>query len=75
MKKIDTATFDIIKNELDGQFPGGQTLTFDVKTGGVGIPDENPNLSKETQDKVNEVVKELKDGKITVSDKQGDLIK
>ncbi len=75
MKKVDTAAFDMIKAELDGQFPGGQTLTFDAKTGGVGIPEENPNLSKETQNKVNEVFNQIKDGKITVSDKQGDLIK
>ncbi|MDU5107196.1 MULTISPECIES: BMP family ABC transporter substrate-binding protein [unclassified Clostridium] len=75
MKKIDTATFNIIKDELDGKFPGGQTLTFDAKTGGVGIPEENPNLSKETQDKVAEVFNQIKDGKITISDKQGDLIK
>ena len=75
MKKIDTATFDIIKNELDGQVPGGQTLTFDVKSGGVGLPEENPNLSKETQDKITEVVNQIKDGKITISDQQGDLIK
>ena len=74
-KAIDTATFNIIKDELDGKFPGGQTLTFDAKTGGVGIPEENPNLSKETQDKVAEVFNQIKDGKITISDKQGDLIK
>ena len=75
MKKIDTATFDIIKDELDGKFPGGQTLTFDAKTGGVGIPEKNPNLSDETQSKVNEVYKEIQDGKIKVSDEKGDLIK
>jgi len=75
IKKIDTATFNIIKDELDGKFPGGQTLTFDAKTGGVGIPENNPNLSKETQDKVAEVFNQIKDGKIKVSDEQGDLIK
>lgn len=75
MKKVDVATFDIIKDELDGKFPGGQTLTFDSKTGGVGIPEENPNLSKETQDKVSEVFNQIKDGKITVSGEQGNLIK
>ena len=75
MKKIDTATFDIIKDELDGKFPGGQTLTFDAKTGGVGIPEKNPNLSDETQSKVNEVYKEIQDGKIKVSSEKGDLIK
>lgn len=75
MKKIDSATFDIIKDELDGKFPGGKTLTFDAKTGGIGIPAENPNLSKETQDKTAEILQQIKDGKIVVSDKQGDLIK
>ena len=74
MKKIDAATFDIIKDEMDGKFPGGKTLTFDAKTGGVGIPAENPNLSKETQDKVAEIFNQIKDGKITVSDKKDGLI-
>ncbi|MBS4804266.1 MAG: BMP family ABC transporter substrate-binding protein [Clostridium sp.] len=75
VKKIDEATFDIIKDDLDGNFPGGQTLTFDAKTGGIGIPEENPNLSKETTDKVADILSQIKDGKIVVSDVQGDLIK
>ncbi|GAB6167862.1 BMP family ABC transporter substrate-binding protein [Clostridium carnis] len=75
MKKIDIATYDIIKDELDGKFPGGKTLVFDAKNDGVGIPEKNPNLSKETTDKVAEIYNMIKDGKITVSDKQGDLIK
>jgi len=74
VKKVDTATFDIIKDELDGKFPGGQTLTFDIKTGGVGIPKENPNLSKETQDKVSEISELIKEGKIVVSDQKDGLI-
>ncbi|MBS5939515.1 BMP family ABC transporter substrate-binding protein [Clostridium sp.] len=75
IKKIDEATFNIIKDELDGKFPGGQTLIFDAKTGGIGIPEENPNLSKETTDKVADILSQIKDGKIVVSDEQGDLIK
>ena len=75
MKMIDTATFDMVKDELDGKFQGGKTLIFDAKNDGIGIPKENPNLSKETSDKVADVLKQIKDGKITVSVKQGDLIK
>ena len=75
MKKIDTATFDVIKAELDGEFPGGEQLTFDAKNDGVGIPAENPNLSKETTDKVAEVFEKIKSGEIVVSGEQGDLIK
>ena len=74
-KKISQAAFDMIKAELDGSFPGGETLTFDAKNDGVGIPAENPNLSKETTDKVAEVFEKIKGGEITVSSEQGDLIK
>lgn len=74
VKKVDTASFDMIKDELDGNFKGGQTLTFDAKTGGIGIPEENPNLSKETQDKVAEILEQIKEGKIVVADKKDGLI-
>lgn len=74
MKYIDRATFDIIKDELDGEFPGGETLMYDVTNDGVGIPPENPNLSDETVTKVDEVFGLMKDGTITVSDQKGDLL-
>ena len=66
---------DIIKDELDGNFPGGQTLRFDVKNDGVGIPEENPNLSEDTITKVKEVYEKIKNGEIVVSSEKGDLIK
>ncbi|WP_291649227.1 BMP family ABC transporter substrate-binding protein [Clostridium sp.] len=75
MKKIDTATFDMIKDELDGKFQGGKTLMFDAKNDGIGLPKENPNLSKETTEKVDEIFNQIKEGKIKVSAEQGDLIK
>lgn len=75
MKKIDTATFDMIKAERDGKFPGGSTLNFDAKNNGVGIPAKNPNLSADVQKKVTEVTNLLKSGKITVAMVQGSLIK
>jgi basic membrane protein A len=75
MKCIDQAAYDMIMAENKGQFPGGQTLVFDAKNNGVGIPKENPNLSKEVQDKVAEIFEKLKSGEITVSDQQGNLIK
>ena len=74
IKRIDVAAYDMIKNEIEGNFPGGQTLTFDAVNDGIGIPEENPNLSKETTDKVKEVFNKIKDGNIKVSDKNGDLL-
>ncbi|MDU5110822.1 MAG: BMP family ABC transporter substrate-binding protein [Clostridium sp.] len=75
IKKIDNATYDIIKDELNGNFPGGKTLTFNAKNDGIGLPKENPNLSAETISKVDEVYNKIKNDEIKVSAEQGDLIK
>jgi basic membrane protein A len=75
MKKIDTVAYDMIKAEVGGTFPGGQTLTFHDKNDGIGLPVENPNLSADTQAKVAEVLAKLKSGEITVASVQGSLIK
>lgn len=75
MKRVDSAAYDMIKAEKDGKFPGGQTLVFDAKKDGVGIPATNPNLKPEVAKKVNEVLAQLKAGKIAVSAEKGELIK
>ncbi|MEH7237676.1 BMP family lipoprotein [Bacillus sp. JJ1562] len=75
MKNLANATKDLIKQELDGEFPGGETLTYSVENDGVGIPEENPNLSDDTITKVKEVYEKIKSGDIVVSDVQGDLFK
>lgn len=75
MKKIDQATYDMIKAEKDGKFQGGQTLTFDSKNNGIGIPAKNPNLSDDTVSKTNDVFKKIQSGEIKVAAEQGSLIK
>lgn len=75
MKKIDQATYDMIEAETKGEFPGGQTLTFDASNDGVGLPNENPNLSDETVNLVKEAFNKIKSGDIKVAAEQGDLIK
>ena len=74
MKGVSQAAYDMIKLDKEGKFPGGQTLIFNAKNNGVGIPAENPNLTKEVSDKVATVFKDLQDGKITVADKADGLI-
>lgn len=75
VKRIDQAAYDMIKAHLNDNFPGGQTLVFDASNNGVGIPEENPNLSADVQSKVTEVFGLIVDGSINVSDVQGSLIK
>ena len=75
MKYLDKASYDMIKEELNGTFAGGRSLLFSVKENGVGIPAKNPNLSDDVQQKVNEIYQKIKNGEIVVSATQGDLFK
>ncbi|MBP3915278.1 BMP family ABC transporter substrate-binding protein [Clostridium sp.] len=75
MKKVDNASYEMIKAELEGNFPGSETLTFDAKNDGIGIPNENPNLSDDTESKVQDVYEKIKNGEIIVSNEKGNLIK
>ena len=45
MKRVDVAAHDVAIMTMNGKFPGGQVLTFDLKSKGVGLPEKNPNLS------------------------------
>ena len=74
IKRLDQVSFAIIKAAREGKFPGGSILTFDAKSKGVGIPENNPNLSKEVQAKVDKVLEELQSGKIVVSTEPKGLI-
>jgi len=75
MKYIDRASFDMVKEELNGAFKGGRTLQLTAKDDAVGIPTENPNLSAEVQKQVQEVYAQIKSGAVIISDKQGDLFR
>lgn len=75
LKCINQAAYDMIKGVKDGTFPGGQTLTFNAKNDGVGIPVSNPNLKEDVASKVKEVFENLKVGKITVAAKGDGLFR
>lgn len=76
IKKVDSASYEMVKEFKEGKFQGGKILTFDITNDGVGIPAENPNLTGEdVMPAVEDVIGKLKDGSITVAAEQGDLIK
>ncbi len=70
MKYLDRASYDMIKHELAGTFPGGEVLHLDATNDGIGIPVENPNLSADVVAKVQELYGKLKSGEIKVADSQ-----
>ncbi|MBE6022460.1 MAG: BMP family ABC transporter substrate-binding protein [Cellulosilyticum sp.] len=75
VKYIDRATVEMIQAEVDGNFPGGEALVFTAANNGIGIPEENPNLSEETMNKVAEVTELIKKGEITIlAENDGSLL-
>ncbi len=74
MKGVKAATYAMVKANIDGKFPGGQSIVMDAANDGIGIPATNPNLSKEVTDKVAQIFADLKAGKIVVADTADNLI-
>ena len=75
MKYIDQAVHDMIVAEHNGEFPGGQILTYSVANDGVGIPDTNANLGADSLKAMNETYDKIKAGEISVAaENDGSLI-
>ncbi len=66
IKRIDVAVYDTLKAYGEGNFPGGQIITMDAKTNGVGLPETNPNLTTDTQAKVDDTLAEIQSGALVV---------
>lgn len=73
MKRVDTAAYDYIDAILNGNFPGGQIIDLYLDDEGVGLPTENPNMSDEALDTVEEVKQLIIDGEIVVPDDEDTL--
>lgn len=66
VKRVDTATNEVSKQTMDGNFPGGDIIEFGLKDDGVGIADTSEkNVSADVLTKVDEYRQQLIDGDIT----------
>ena len=66
MKRVDVAAYDVSERTINGDFPGGEVLVYNLSNNGVGLPDENPNLSEDIVNTVAEYKTQVVDGEITV---------
>lgn len=73
MKNIDVAVKQHLDNYMNGEFKGGEVFTLGINDNGVGLPQENPNLSEDTMAKVSEVVEQIKNGEVVVPSTLDDL--
>lgn len=72
IKKVESASYNMVKALKDGSFPGGKTLTFDITKDAVGIPEKNPNLGESSTKAVTDLYAKLKDGSVKVKDNNDD---
>lgn len=64
VKDVGKAIQIISKKALNGENIGGKTFSFGIKEGCVGIPEKNPNISKEIYEKTKEIENKIAQGKI-----------
>lgn len=67
MKYVDNAIFDVAKQLKDGNFPGGQTVNYGLKDGGVGIaPTSDKHVPAEILEEVKDVEEQIIAGEVFV---------
>lgn len=67
VKRVDTATYDAVKDLTAGKFEGGKNKVFGLKEEGVDIAKtSDKNVPKDVLDLVGKYKKAIVDGKITV---------
>lgn len=64
LKKVDIAVGIVSKMAMDGEEIGGQTLSYGIKEGCAGIPEENPNMDPAVYKKAMEILEQIESGEI-----------
>lgn len=55
LKHVEVVTKDLSKKFMEGEDLGGQTIRYGLENGGVGIPENNPNMEPEVYEKALEI--------------------
>lgn len=73
MKSVDVAAYNMIEAAQNGEFPGGKVTALTLADNGVGIPEENPNLSEDIIKAIQEYKDKIVKGEIVVPNNMDDL--
>jgi len=67
MKRVDVGVYNVVKDLVNGEFKGGQTITYGLADGAVDIaPTSDKNVPKEILDKVEELKQKIINGELEV---------
>ena len=67
LKRVDVAAYNAAKAVAEGTFKGG-IVRYSLADGGVGIPEENPNMPEDVRAAVDQAYNDIKEGKVTVTE-------
>lgn len=78
LKRVDMASYTIVKSVVDGTYKGGETLKMDISNGGVGLTDMSTmkkvlgdKFPQDILDKIQQLTDDVKAGKIKVESYAG----
>lgn len=66
LKLVGVAVQDIADKALEGEFPGGETVSYGLKEEGVGLADSRGAIPDEVQEEVEDWTKQIQDEEITI---------
>jgi basic membrane protein A len=66
MKRVDESVYQVAEDTMNGNFPGGEVLEFDLTDQGVGIAETRDNVSDEAIEAVEEYEAMIINGEIEV---------
>ncbi|MCL1949188.1 MAG: BMP family ABC transporter substrate-binding protein [Turicibacter sp.] len=66
MKRVDQAAYEAIDAFVNGTFEGGRSITLTAADNAVGLPEENPNLSAQTNAKIAEAYERLQGSELSI---------
>lgn len=66
LKRVDVAVASITEKVMDGEDVGGKTYSYGLADGGVGLPEENPNLAPEVNEKAMALQEKIAAGEIEI---------
>lgn len=66
MKRVDVAVKDLADKGKNGEFPAGETIVYNLASGGVGISEHTENLTPEVLEAVDTYTQKIVDGEIVV---------
>ncbi len=67
MKRVDNGVYNVVKDMVEGKFPGGQTVVYGLKDGGVDIaPTSDKHVPANILKEVKKQKQAIIDGKIIV---------